>query len=49
MKWMLSICALLFLLTGCQSQHEEEQVTQSKNQQYQSCSRAQSEMKQQGF
>ena len=26
MKWMLSICALLFLVTGCQSQHEEKQV-----------------------
>ncbi|MED1749554.1 hypothetical protein [Bacillus zhangzhouensis] len=48
MKWMLSICALLFLVTGCQSQHEEEQVIK-QDPVVPVMQQAQSEMKQQGF
>ncbi|MCY7540956.1 hypothetical protein [Bacillus pumilus] len=48
MKWMLSICALLFLVTGCQSQHEEKQVMK-QDPAVPVMQQAQSEMKQQGF
>ena len=48
MKWMLSICALLFLVTGCQSQHEEKQVIK-QDPAVHVMQQAQSEMKQQGF
>lgn len=48
MKWMLSICALLFLLTGCQSQHDQEQVTRQEPV-VPVMQQTQSEMKQQGF
>ncbi|MBD3859472.1 hypothetical protein IEE86_06950 [Bacillus sp. 28A-2] len=48
MKWMLSICALLFLITGCQSQYEEEQVN-NQEPAVQVIKQVQSEMKQQGF
>ncbi|OUZ10923.1 hypothetical protein [Bacillus pumilus] len=48
MKWMLSICALLFLVTGCQSQHEEKQITK-QDPAVPVMQQVQSEMKQQGF
>ncbi|PCK21708.1 hypothetical protein CEY02_07030 [Bacillus pumilus] len=48
MKWMLSICALLFLVTGCQRQHEDEQVIKQEPA-VPVMQQAQSEMKQQGF
>ncbi|PRS30208.1 hypothetical protein [Bacillus pumilus] len=48
MKWMLSICALLFLVTGCQSQHEEKQVMK-EDPAVHVMQQVQSEMKQQGF
>ncbi|AVM23686.1 hypothetical protein FZC68_03660 [Bacillus pumilus] len=48
MKWMLSICALLFLITGCQSQHGEKQVMK-QDPAVPVMQKAQSEMKQQGF
>lgn len=48
MKWMLSICALLFFVTGCQSQHEEKQVM-NQDPAIPVMQQAQSEMKQQGF
>lgn len=48
MKWMLSIGALLFLVTGCQSQHGEEQVIK-QDPAVPVMQQAQSEMKQQGF
>ncbi|MCC9090051.1 hypothetical protein [Bacillus pumilus] len=48
MKWMLSICVLLFLVIGCQSQHEEEQVIK-QDPAVPVMQQAQSEMKQQGF
>ncbi|MFP3809668.1 hypothetical protein [Bacillus sp. SIMBA_005] len=48
MKWMLSMCALLFLATGCQSQHEEKQITK-QDPAVPVMQQAESEMKQQGF
>ncbi len=48
MKWMLSICALLFLVTGCQSQHEEKQVMK-QDPAVHVMQQAQSEMKQRFF
>ncbi|OLP66571.1 hypothetical protein BACPU_08730 [Bacillus pumilus] len=48
MKWMLSICALLFLGTGCQSQRESEQVVHQEPD-VPVMQQAQSEMKQQGI
>lgn len=48
MKWMLSICALLFLITGCQSQHGEKQVMK-QDPAVPVMQKTQSEMKQQGF
>ena len=48
MKWMLSIGALLFLVTGCQSQHGKEQVIK-QDPAVPVMQQAQSEMKQQGF
>ncbi|XNN70553.1 hypothetical protein ACLM2U_04380 [Bacillus pumilus] len=48
MKWMLSTCALLFLVTGCQSQHEEKQITK-QDPAVPVMQQTKSEMKQQGF
>ncbi|MFJ5963519.1 hypothetical protein [Bacillus sp. NPDC093026] len=47
MKQMLSMCALLFLVTGCQRHHEQEQVKQEPD--VPVIQQAPSDMKQQGF